>query len=110
MSIDRILSTFVWLVVSYQKEKLKKPKGSANPPFPSSFDMHFSLRGTVIGGERGGDQFKWRQTRGTPKLLRLISNQRGEGLPWWYVQDNKIRVDQSELKRNATFGTPVVIL
>lgn len=90
----QILTPFSLLFLIFnQKKKPKKPKQSVSPP-SESFHMHFSLRGIKKrtrsgGGERGGDQFEWHQIRGAPALLSLISNQRGEGLPWQCGQDRE---------------------
>lgn len=60
------------------------------------------------GGERGGDQFEWHQIRGAPELLSLISNQEGRGSSTAVWSGQGKRVEQSEMKRNATFGMPLV--
>lgn len=64
------------------------------------------------GGERGdlekenreGNQYEWRQIRGAPELPSLILNPRG-------LHDCVVRTGktgEAKMKRNATFGMPLI--
>lgn len=84
------------------------PKGSARPP-SVSFITHFSLKGMERGGKRGGDQMQvvWDQgCSWTP-----VPHFQIRGL--WVFHNSVVRtgggwVEKGKIKRNATFGMPLV--
>lgn len=97
----------------------KKPKESASPP-SERFNMHFSLRWMAREGdleevemeeeEENGEGTNSSGIRSGVLLNSCPSFQirRGVGLPRQCGQDREKRVEQSEMKRNATFGMPLV--